>query len=100
MTKRRKGSGATLALVVVCTIIIIMVGIGAFLLMQLVGGQRELQHTSDAGDLNVAKQALIRPNVLLSRSSTVLQNNYGALVSGKPLVVDKVDGNECINLNC
>jgi hypothetical protein len=58
----RKASGATLALVAAAAVIIILVGVGIFFLMQIFGGFRELQNATDAGNLNVAKQALKLPH--------------------------------------
>lgn len=59
----RKEKGASLALTVTCTVFILLVGIGLFLVMQMVGGGREAQHATDAGNLNVAKQALKSPSI-------------------------------------
>ncbi|HEY9714184.1 MAG TPA: hypothetical protein V6C72_11995, partial [Chroococcales cyanobacterium] len=56
MQRRRKG--ATLALVVVCMLIIIMIGIACFFLAKLFGGGREVANATDAGALNDAKKAL------------------------------------------
>lgn len=65
MSKRTK-RGAVLALVVVSALVLAILGVGLlFLIMQLGGGQ-ELQHATDAGNLNVAKQVLKRPGVQLS----------------------------------
>jgi hypothetical protein len=65
MSQRRK-DGATLAIIAACTIIIVMVALGAYFLAQLLGGSRELQHVTDSGTLNVAKQALVSPNITLN----------------------------------
>jgi hypothetical protein len=62
MSKRQQ-TGGTLALIAACTIIIILVGIGMFLLMQMIGGGREAQHATDAGNLNVAKKSLVSPTI-------------------------------------
>ena len=58
----RSATGASLGLVAACAFIIIIVGIGLFFLMQVFGGFRELQHATDAGNLNVAKEALKVPS--------------------------------------
>jgi hypothetical protein len=67
MSKRQQ-TGGTLALVVASIFIIIIVGVGLFFLAQQLGGGREAQHSTDAGNLNVAKQALIKPDVTLSQA--------------------------------
>jgi hypothetical protein len=54
--------GGTLALIVTCVLFIIILGIGAFFLIQMIGGAREHSHATDAGNLNVAKQALKFPS--------------------------------------
>jgi hypothetical protein len=92
MINKRSQSGATLALVVACTIIIILVGIGAFFLVQLLGGQRELQHATDAGDLNIAKQAIERPNITLAAAGVVAQNNFSTLTD------DRLPGGNSVDL--
>lgn len=58
----RKNEGSTLALTAACTIIIILVAVGLWFLMLMMGGSRELSHATDSGTLNVAKQALISPS--------------------------------------
>lgn len=62
---RRTRKGAVLALVIVSALVLAILGVGLlFLIMQLGGGQ-ELQHATDAGNLNVAKQVLRRPGTRL-----------------------------------
>lgn len=73
----RNAKGATLALVAASVVIIILVGVGLFFLMQLFGGFRELQHATDAGNLNVAKQALLTPNYDLASEQ---QNEFQGLI--------------------
>lgn len=60
MTMKRR-RGATLALVAALTLFIIVIGVGFFFLVKMLGGGRELQHAVDAGNLNVAKQSMRRP---------------------------------------
>lgn len=60
---QRQRTGGTLALVVASIFIIIIVGVGLFFLAQQLGGGREAQHATDAGNLNVAKRALVSPSV-------------------------------------
>lgn len=54
--KRRKG--ATLGLVAVCVLVIIVLGIGFFILSQILGGGREIANATDAGVLTVARKCL------------------------------------------
>lgn len=65
---QRKKDGATLALVIILAFVLIIVG-GCFFVWQLlVGGGKELQHATDSGNLNVAKQALITPDIVVPSS--------------------------------
>lgn len=66
--QKRQQTGATLALVVASIFIIIVVGVGLFFLSQQLGGGREAQHATDAGNLNVAKLALRSPEVPLTKA--------------------------------
>ena len=61
----RKRKGAVLGLVVVTVLVLLILGIGLLLLIMQLGGGQELQHATDAGNLNVAKQALLRPGTQL-----------------------------------
>lgn len=72
---RRSKKGALLGLVVFCALILVVLGFGLlFLIMQLGGGQ-ELQHATDAGNLNVAKQVLRHPGVVLQAGDEA--NHFG-----------------------
>lgn len=64
----RNSHGATLGLVATTAFVIILIGVGLFFLYQIFGGFRELQGATDAGNLNIAKQALKIPNYLISSS--------------------------------
>ena len=68
----RKRDGATLALVIILAFVLIIVG-GCFFVWQLlIGGGKELQHATDSGNLNVAKQALITPDVTVPSGTSAL----------------------------
>lgn len=82
MSKRRE-FGGTLAFIVIATFVIILVGIGFFVLARIMGGGQEAQHATDSGNLNVAKQALLAPNI----PPTSLQN-----VPGKPNLAAEFNG--------
>ena len=71
---QRKKDGATLALVIILAFVLIIVG-GCFFVWQLlVGGGKELQHATDSGNLNVAKQALVTPDIVVPSSINPLTN--------------------------
>ncbi|MBX9690672.1 MAG: hypothetical protein K2X27_28410 [Candidatus Obscuribacterales bacterium] len=74
---KRSHLGGTTALVVVLTLIVILVGSGFFIWMKIIGGGKELQSATDAGNLNVAKQALVAPSIPLSGAEA---NEFGDLV--------------------
>lgn len=59
--KNSRRRGATLGLVAVLSLTIGLVGVGLFFLAKLVGGHRELEHATDSGNLNVAKQSVRSP---------------------------------------
>lgn len=73
----RKKRGGTLALVAAATITLILLGICFFFLAQIFGGEREIQHATDSGNLNVAKNALRRPDIPLNSGKE--QQLYGQL---------------------
>lgn len=56
--KLKRQKGATLGLVAVCVLVIIVLGIGFFILSQILGGGREIANATDAGVLTVARKAL------------------------------------------
>jgi hypothetical protein len=56
--KSRRRTGATLGLIIVCVLVIIVIGIGCFFLAKICGGGREVTNATDAGTLNVAKEAV------------------------------------------
>src|SRR6516164_3576047 len=60
MNNSRK-RGATLGLVAALALVITLLGIAFFFFAKLVGGHRELEHATDSGNLNVAKQSLRSP---------------------------------------
>ena len=62
---RVRSSGATLALVIACTLVVIALGAFAFYLFQMLGGGRQTESAADAGSLNVAKIAVVAPSVTL-----------------------------------
>jgi len=75
MKVRRQG-GATLGLTAACVLLVIMIGVGFYFLSKIIGGGREVANATDAGALNVAKQALKRGTVTLSAAQSA---EFGAL---------------------
>ncbi|MBS1952577.1 MAG: hypothetical protein JST89_00180 [Cyanobacteria bacterium SZAS-4] len=76
----RRSRGQTLGLVAVVTLVIVVFGIGCYLLMLVMGGSRETANATDAGDLSIAKNALVGPRKkLISFTNPDVQNNFGAL---------------------
>jgi hypothetical protein len=63
--KNRSPHGGTLAVVASTTIIIAILGVAVFFLVKIFGGERELQHATDSGNLNVAKQVIVNPGIEL-----------------------------------
>lgn len=76
MTVRRQ-RGATLGLAAACVLVVIVIGVGFFFLSKIIGGGREVANATDAGALNVAKQAIRRGAVTLASASD--QEEFGAL---------------------
>lgn len=62
----RRKRGATMSLVIIVTVTIVVLGIGCYFLVKLLGGGREISNAADAGALNIAKQAIRNPAQRLS----------------------------------
>lgn len=75
MSARRSKRGALLALVVVSALVLVILGLGLLLMIMQLGGGQELQHATDAGNLNVAKQVLRRPGTVLQTGDEM--NHFG-----------------------
>lgn len=60
---RKRRVGATLALSVVCLLIIVLLGIFVLVVVKVMGGGREIAHATDSGILAAAKRALRTPSV-------------------------------------
>ncbi len=61
----RKKKGATLALVISLMFVFLFIGAAFFVWQLLIGGGKELQHATDSGNLNVAKQSLKTPSYVI-----------------------------------
>src|ERR1700679_1575140 len=75
MKVRRQG-GATLGLTAACVLLVIVIGVGFYFLSKIIGGGREVANATDAGALNVAKQALKRGSYPLNLAENA---EFGAL---------------------
>lgn len=73
----RSSHGVSVAFVAACAFVIVAIGVALFFLMQLFGGFREFQNATDAGNLNVAKEALKIPSYNISNS---YQSDFAGLV--------------------
>jgi len=79
--KTRRRQGATLGLVAVCVLVIIVIGIGCYFLAKIFGGGREVANATDAGALNVAKNAMNKTNPLISVSLPGPSGEFGDFVA-------------------
>lgn len=75
----RRQSGAALSLVAAATLILVMLGTCFFILSLHMGGSRELLHATDSGSLNVAHQAIVKPDVNLQPTEEAL--NFSGLTN-------------------
>ncbi len=75
MKVRRQG-GATLGLTAACVLLVIVIGVGFYFLSKIIGGGREVANATDAGALNVAKQALKRGTAPLTGAAAA---EFGSL---------------------
>lgn len=92
--KLRRQRGATLGLVAACVFLVILVGVGFFFLSKIIGGGREVANATDAGVLNVAKQAVRRGAIPLTGA---LVAEFGELTEPPNSNVDLVTPGICIN---
>jgi hypothetical protein len=92
--KVRRQRGATLGLVAACVFLVIIVGVGFFFLSKIIGGGREVANATDAGALNVAKHAIRRGAVPLSKHG--LLDEFGELTEPKNSNVDLVTYNRLV----
>lgn len=74
MTSPRRKQGATLALVISLVFVFLLVGAAFFIWQLLVGGGKELQHATDSGNLNVAKQSLKTPSYTIPDAVSAITN--------------------------
>jgi hypothetical protein len=88
----RRTSGATMAIIAGSIIFIVIVALAFYFLSQLLGGGRELQHATNSGTLNVAKQALVNPkNLPLPAGSDETRDMKEIILGVAQNAEDKVD---------
>ncbi len=62
MRKLKRRRGATLGFVAILALVLIAIGVAFFVITKFLGGGREMANATDAGVLNVAKQAIRTPS--------------------------------------
>ncbi len=102
--------GQTIPLVATIAFAIVILGVGIFFLIQLLGGSREFQNAVDSGTLQVSKKALFAPRVQLSHSNPTTGvdeiTEFGGVslkvkqleLSNFPTIVPPDDGNYYVDL--
>lgn len=58
-TEKRNQSGATMGIIVACSVILAILVVGLFQVTMIFGGSQELRNSVDAGALNVGKEAVL-----------------------------------------
>jgi len=76
MNNGRKTHGNITAFSVGCVILLVIIGVFAYKLTMLMSGESELQHCCDSGTLNVARTAIVTPELPLNDPSLKTQGNY------------------------
>jgi len=82
MKNRRIPSGASMPLMIVCFIILVIIGIAAFVFVTMFGTSRQFSSAADAGALNVGKTALTKPSIKLSLVSDNAANYFKGVGDG------------------
>jgi hypothetical protein len=94
--KTRRRQGATLGLVAVCVLVIIVVGIGCFFLAKIFGGGREVANATDAGALNIAKNAMKRADAIVSVPVPGSQYSDFVACADPPGSINLLTYNRCV----
>lgn len=93
----RPGTGGTVALIVACTAVVSTIALVFIILQTHVGGFVELQHATDSGNLNVAKEAIAlgvplgldeKGNSLPADQTKLELNNFSGLVDSESGMVN------------
>lgn len=93
VTRPRNQQGATLALVVTITFLVIMIGVGFVVWLKLLGGGAELQHATDSGNLNVVVKVLKKPGITLNQDEAL---EFGDLVADSDGEVNLLNFNKLV----
>jgi hypothetical protein len=96
MKPSRRRKGATLGLVAACVLVIIALGFGVFFLAKLFGGGREVANATDAGTLNLAKNAMVSPSVTLAPGSEFSGCSYNVKTGLPDGTIDLFTYNRCV----
>jgi|GEM_PF-6307138 len=82
--------------IAVIVLVIVLLGIGFFLLTKLIGGGRELANATDAGSVNLAKNALTNPSKsALSFDNPDIASNF-AVILGNPDDINLLNYNQLV----
>ncbi len=65
----RRNSGSITTFSITCVILLIVIGVFGYKLASIMGGEGQIQHSCDAGTLNLARTALVTPQVQLNDSA-------------------------------
>ena len=92
--RKKSRRGATLSLVIACIFLIVIVGMAFFAIVKILGGSAEVNNTTEAGILNVAKNSLTKITVdvdgdlkyTIAPAKEVNLLNYNRLVAHALLV--------------
>ncbi len=78
----RNAHGGTIAFMLVLAFVSIIVGVGFFFFVKLVGGHRELSNAADSGTLSIAKDGAEIPTVAFSDAET-RRSPLGGLIDAR-----------------
>lgn len=82
---KRNRNGSAVVFIVASVLALVGIGLFCFLLVRVIGGNRELQAATDSGNLNVTKHA-VAIGVPLSSLPKIDQENFQAFVDPNPSV--------------
>lgn len=96
-TQRTRRNGSVLILVLACALVIIVVGAAIFFLTKVMGGGRELANATDAGAMNIAKNALRTPSKnVLTFTNPDIASNFAVLVGPTTTDVNLMNYNRLV----
>lgn len=89
----RKTRAAAIPFVSASALVLVIIGVAACILLLILGGTRNLQHATDAGNLNVAKEALKTPSFPLTGTA---YTQFSGLTDPQTGSMDLVDYNRVV----